>query len=306
MHGAAQAALFKQAQSDGPPRSFIDSQLELFAAVYSQRPGHGLRLNKGGGGFFHYFALWCIIRWLKPVHIIESGCFAGVGSWFLRQAASDSANMTFLSPETPRVYVDQHSGSRHLFGAGFRDFSEVPWELRLTPQQRLSTLIFFDDHQAGVRRTLEAARFGFGHAVFDDNYLPPSLIGQNGDNFALHFFSVPNVYRAKPEWRDNFNSKTESRSSWFIPNSRLAAGDVASLERIYNATVLTYFEFPPLWGGPNRFGLASKVWRQLTQHNPMLKQKQAEEFAAKHGLELSEEAKRYTHICYVQLTRGAR
>ena len=70
----------------GPPRRFIDTQLEPFAAVYARRPGGS---NAGGAAFFHYFALWCIVRWLKPLHIIESGCFAGIGSWFLRQAAGE-------------------------------------------------------------------------------------------------------------------------------------------------------------------------------------------------------------------------
>ena len=284
----------------GPPRRFIDTQLEPFAAVYARRPGGS---NVGGAAFFHYFALWCIVRWLKPLHIIESGCFAGIGSWFLRQAAGEGTNMTFLSPEVPSLYVDRHAGSRHLFGSDFRDFSEVGWEVRLSPRVRNATLIFFDDHQAGIRRTLEAARFGFGHAVFDDNYLPPRMMGKGGDNFALHFFNLPPSYRAAPEWRDNFN-KPSSRS-WFAPNAPLGAADVAALERIYNATVRSYFEFPPVWHGPNRFHIAPAVWHELTKP-PVLKYEGAKEFAAKHGLDMNGEAVRYTHICYVQLARGAR
>ena len=285
----------------GPPRDFIHSQLEPFAAVYARRLERRGQ-NRGGGAFFHYFALWCIIRWLKPVHVIESGCWLGVGSWFLRQAVGDSANMTFLNPFVPK-HVDRHAGTRLLFGKAFKDFSEVPWELHLTPEQRRSTLIFFDDHQSSVRRSLEAARFGFGHVVFDDNYLPPTLIGKGGDNFALHFFNLPHEYRTKPEWRDNFNH--ESPRSWFVPNAPLNATDVALLERIYNATVQTYFVFPPAWDGPNNFNVQPAVWRKLSPR-PVLRHERAKEFAAKHGLDMDGEAKRYNHICYAQLTRGAR
>ena len=42
----------------------------------------------------------------RAAHVIESGCYHGVGSWILRQALGTAANMTFLSPLRPRTYVD--------------------------------------------------------------------------------------------------------------------------------------------------------------------------------------------------------
>eukprot|EP01084_Bolivina_argentea_P298815 514993_1 len=62
------------------------------------------KINRYGGGFFHYFALWNMIHSLKPTHIIESGAFNGIGTWFIRQAAGDSIKLVIVSPQTPSIY----------------------------------------------------------------------------------------------------------------------------------------------------------------------------------------------------------
>ena len=114
-------------------RRFLRDQLEPFATAFGRRPGGA---NRGGASFFHYFGLWCAIKLLRPLHIIESGCHNGVGSWFLRQAAGPYVNITFISPQWPRVFVDRQPGTRRLFGSAFRDFGDVPWEVWLPAQAR--------------------------------------------------------------------------------------------------------------------------------------------------------------------------
>ena len=275
-------------------RSFLLDQLAPFAAVYAQRPGGS---NRGGGGFFHYFALWSMIKFLQPVHVIESGCFKGIGSWFLRQAAGDGVNMTFISPQRPTLYVDRHVGTRHFFGEQFRDFSDFPWELMLSPEIRGKTLIFFDDHQSGLRRSLEAARFGFSHVVFDDNYIPGA-----GDNFALKSFNSPRSQTIM-KWSDNFDRPTSK--SWYSNRQPLNASDMVHLRRIYEATVTLYYEFPPVWDGPNRFHFSSLNWGRNTK-KPLLEATAASTLAAKYHLSMDSEASRYTHIAYAMLKRGAR
>jgi len=275
-------------------RSFMKHELEPFAAVYARRPGGR---NMGGAAFFHYFAMWCAIKVLRPTHIIESGCFKGVGSWFLRQAAGNATNMTFISPEKPTVYVDKRPGSRHLFGSAFRDFTDYPWEVWLTPEQRRSTLIFFDDHQSGMRRAVEASRFGFTHAVFDDNYLPGF-----GDNWALKSFHAQAKGITAPTlWVDNFLKP--SPKAWYPQSTRLNTSDLADLRRMYDACVDYYFEFPPVWHGPNRFGIGERAWKRITAH-PLLSADGAQAFAKKHALKLDFEAKRYTHIGYARVRFG--
>ena len=283
-------------------RAFYLRELEPFAAVYARRPGGQ---NPFGGGFFHYFALWSAIKFLAPAHVIESGCYHGVGSWILRQALGTAANMTFLSPLRPRTYVDSHAGSRHYFGDNFRDFSDIAWELELPPDVRRNTIIFFDDHQSGLRRSVEAARFGFRHVIFDDNYLPFT-----GDNAALKGFQhdfMP-IYQWKDlpmAGRSGSVAQHQAPKAWLPNLHNLTRAEFAALRRIYDATVRQYYEFPPVWDGPNRVGLSEAEWRRVTKA-PLLDAAAAAAFAAKHRLKADAEAKKYTHIVYAEVGIGAR
>lgn len=168
MQGDASPMLsLRCAKGVGFDRSLMRKELEEFTRVFKQRPGD--QVNSGGASFFHYFGLWCAVRLLRPKHIIESGCYRGVGSWFLRQAAGPDVPMTFVTPDIPDIYVDNQSTTRYYSGPGkFVDFTEIDWtrDRGLDAAARQETLIFFDDHQAAPRRTLEAAQRGFRHLMF--------------------------------------------------------------------------------------------------------------------------------------------
>jgi hypothetical protein len=51
----------------------------------------------------------------------------------------------------------------------FKDFTELPWDT--IEADRSQALVFFDDHMDHLRRLKEAHKLGFGHAMFDDNYI---------------------------------------------------------------------------------------------------------------------------------------
>lgn len=51
----------------------------------------------------------------------------------------------------------------------FKDFTELPWDT--IEGDRSRALVFFDDHMDHLRRLKEAHKLGFGHAMFDDNYI---------------------------------------------------------------------------------------------------------------------------------------
>ena len=151
---------------------FARSQILPFLATYNGGP---LVKNSGGTGLVSGFMLWCTVRALDPLHIIESGAYRGLGTWLLRKAAP-TAQITVLSPAKPTLYIDARNDSVYHVGSGFKDFVKFPWD----GIDKERTLIFFDDHQSEYRRTLEAFARGFRHLFFDDNYLP-----MKGDNFAL-------------------------------------------------------------------------------------------------------------------------
>ena len=146
-------------------------QLEEFAGIYNNRP-KSFGSNDGGGSFFHYYALFSIIRHLKETeqlkHIVESGAWNGIGTWFLRQAAGPDVQLIIVSPTLPGTYVDTGTDSKYFAGKDFLDFNLIDWSF-LDPRK---TLLFMDDHQSEYRRVNEAYERGFRHIMFDDNYAP--------------------------------------------------------------------------------------------------------------------------------------
>mgnify|MGYP004032281571 CR=1 FL=1 len=217
--------------------------------------------------------------------------------WLQPIAAYDCTEI-FCFPPNLRV-------ADHYFGDNFRDFSDIAWELELPPDVRRNTIIFFDDHQSGLRRSVEAARFGFRHVIFDDNYLPFT-----GDNAALKGFQhdfMP-IYQWKDlpmAGRSGSVAQHQAPKAWLPNLHNLTRAEFAALRRIYDATVRQYYEFPPVWDGPNRVGLSEAEWRRVTKA-PLLDAAAAAAFAAKHRLKADAEAKKYTHIVYAEVGFGAR
>ncbi|KAJ1492953.1 hypothetical protein T484DRAFT_1769862 [Baffinella frigidus] len=93
-----------------PPLTVDEIQAELPAFVEVQNRHPKGMLNQGGSMLPHQLALFCLVRRLKPKHIIESGAHEGLGTWLLRQAAPD-AQITVVSPNQPRSYIDQKPDS---------------------------------------------------------------------------------------------------------------------------------------------------------------------------------------------------
>jgi len=157
----------------------------------------------------------------------------------MRQAAPE-AQLIVVSPAHPGTYVDKHSNSVYLTDDKFVDFTKVRWDEMDLNKER--TLVFFDCHQAGIRRIREAAARGFRHVMFDDNYG-----GDAGDNFSLKKtcdLQTPNL-----EWLDNF--KRIKRP--------LSTDERKRLRAEFLVTADGYYEFPPIWAGDNRMMLPQKA-----------------------------------------------
>lgn len=60
----------------------------------------------------------------------------------------------------------------------FKDFTQLPWDEMQA--DRSSALVFFDDHMDQLRRLQEAHQLGFGHVMFNNNY-----IAGTGDIFSV-------------------------------------------------------------------------------------------------------------------------
>lgn len=231
---------------------------DFYHNIWKRRPS---RENIGGGGFFHYFALYTVVKRLQPTAIVESGAWHGVGTWFLRQSAGPDVKIVVLSPIVPKTYIDDLGPDRSLYKTGndFVDFAKTTaaqWK-EWVPNVE-TTLLFIDDHQAGVNRFDMARKLGFKHVVFDDNY-PPG----EGDNLTLkhvclgkslwEFLHIPDNAIM---FRDNFNQVKR----------KMSPGELKMHQERFFDNVAVYAEFPPVWPGPRRFAsLKALSTQQLAQ-----------------------------------------
>ena len=154
-------------------------------------------------------------------------------------------HIVVISPKLPSLYVDyvkeNKTKSTYFVGSTFKDFNSIAWdETAIDPK---TTLVFFYDHQSGIRRMEEAKSRGFSHLVFDDNY-PPG----KGDNLSGKMLCDPEAWsrlgisNAIP-FKDNFGSV----------NTLLSAQQYSEYVAKFNDITSVYAEFPPVWNGPIRF-----------------------------------------------------
>ena len=96
---------------------------------------------------------------------------------------------------------------------------------------------------------------------------------------------------------DSEASALVGKAKWLM--HVLSPQQLQYLYRLFNESVRTYYEIPPIWSGANRFGVPTKWWRLMTA-DPLLRSAEADEFVKRHGLGRRMEARRYTHILYVR------
>lgn len=342
-------------------RARILHELELFKFAYESRP---ITNSVSGSNLFHAFAQWCLVRMLKPQVIVESGVMLGWGTYMLRQAAGINAHIIVISPQHPSKvhlgsgdaarpvratewHVDRIPGkSTYLTDERFVDFSQVNWPaFGLNTTTRMArALVYFDDHQSGYRRLIEAQRAGFTHVMYDDGYPWP------GDNFAIKQACDPdgtllNVYGSmraveeKPRpanpteaWARTRNARCRPEGCTCQPSPSCACSgyvytdNFASVRHCITqeqkrcifsdlmARTESIFEFPPIWNGTFR-GQSSATLYQIVQP-PLLSPQRATTYALSFFRNMGSmlrvrkflalEASRYTFFTYVKLRQQPR
>lgn len=256
-------------------RHVMVHELRTFLQIYAQRP---FTANTGGMRADHSFALWYVLRSLrpKPTTVIESGVHQGHSTWLI-QSALPEAQIISLSPTTPVWRTDR---ATYLTGSNFTDFGHVDWALWGLHIDR--TVVLLDDHQSSLRRIFREGNRYFKRFVVEDNY--PAF---GGDNLSMKWLCD---VRSEEKWRgainDNF-AKIKINQSWS--------------EHVKEATEATsqikwYAEMPPIahqnLTGQTRYDPENATPALITDRRLF------EGFIQ--GMEL-EEFVMYTHFCYVEL-----
>ena len=212
------------------PRSWILEQLPEFIATYDRRP---FASNRGGTRIMHQFALWCMIKHLRPNYVIESGIHTGLGTWILRQAAPN-AKLVMLDPGSHLKYTDNHTDSEYFIKKDFIDFGKMDWKNHVIPSE---TLVFIDDHQNPVRRIQEALKHGFVHMIFDDNY---GIHGGDVTGLKAYCHLTLNPGKVSQYLADEKKSGQYTRR-------QLSWSWVRSANITFHQHIETYYEFPMIF-----------------------------------------------------------
>jgi len=265
--------------------------------------------------------LWATLRNVRPSLVVESGVFNGHTSWLIHKATQEwNPVLAFVDPYKKGWEHSNAPGRKiHDFrGETFKDFAEIDWNS--VQVDRSHALVFFDDHMDQLRRLKEAQALGFGHAMFDDNY-----IAGVGDMFSIKDAcdkdgKVREAFRRKdfPSRRcDNFHHKCETFSE---DQARVAFDEFDALTDIYwEGPPLTelFTPYASIWRLMDKQiyeGPFNKDWRGPKIHNRLIVESSkpplftnvevVQKMFKMTFKEVEIESARYVNIVYIKLNKG--
>lgn len=233
-------------------------EIDNFNTLYEERP---IKNNNGGMKSSHLFYSWFVMNKLKPKHIIESGVWKGLGTWFFEKA----------SPNSEIISIDPFLNNREYISENVTyittDFEKNNWD----EIDKENCVIFLDDHQNSLGRLQHAKNLGFKRIIVEDNY-PPS----RGDAYSPKKIISKNRYIID----------RPTGTQWYDPKKE----DYDYFVNVVNK----YQEFPPLFKDDyTRWG---DKWDE--ENYPTNKQLLNDNL--KYST-FYDERKDYTWICYLEL-----
>ena len=141
----------------------LQNNFYKFLEIYKNRP---INQNISGIRIEHAFALFSILKKIKPLNVIESGVYKGMSTWIIERALPD-AKIFCIEPNLNKI--EYFSKNAKYFK---KDITLINWN----NLEKKETLVFFDDHVCFSKRIDFLKKNNFRHITFDDN-LPSSAIG---------------------------------------------------------------------------------------------------------------------------------
>lgn len=151
----------------------LSGMIAEFLDVFVQRP---IQDNQGGVNSVGAFSLWYFLKRHQPDLVIESGVWKGQTTWLIEQCLPDAKIICF----DPNRKIREYESPNAEYPKG--DFAKYSFPKFDADK----TLVFFDDHQDAVKRTVHARKKGFRHLVFDDNY----AVGSGAHRSLAHALAV--------------------------------------------------------------------------------------------------------------------
>lgn len=189
------------------------------------------------------FALFYFLREMspRPELVFEIGTWRGFSTWVIRQALPEAKIICSDPILASKQYLD-----KALFLPEYRlpdvnytwqDFSNIDFNTPKEMQEKV--VVFFDDHQNKLPRTIQAAAKGIRHLIFDDN-VPFKYSHETFENSYLDTklrTSVFNEFKRYEIFPPMFNAETREDikiDGIFDDGMRHLLGDFYKGKQIYS------------------------------------------------------------------------
>ena len=286
-------------------KSHLKENFSEFLTFYKNRP---IKNNQSGMKIDHCYALFSLLKKIKPKYVIESGVWRGQTTWLIKNVLKNS-----------KVYsIDIDLSQRDLIYKDVKYLEKDITKYNWSKLDKNKTLIIFDDHVCFSKRLNFIKKNKFKHIIFDDNlpnhhisYYTPKMINENQYLIKKEFIKYSNLFRLIKFlirfFKKDFKHNTKIE---FFNNSIKITYPVknnAKLKKkfdMFRKNIKIYYEFPPItkFNYKKRF---KKLLKNLKGFVPKYYKVKLPIFSNSE-IHLSKELKeelnvQYSNICYIKL-----
>ena len=136
-------------------KSHLKKNFSEFLTFYKNRP---IKNNQSGMKIDHCYALFTLLKKIKPKYVIESGVWKGQTT-FIKNVLKNSKIFSIDIDLTQRDLI--YKDVKYLE----KDITKYNW----SKLDKNKTLIIFDDHVCFSKRLNFIKKNKFKHIIFDDN-----------------------------------------------------------------------------------------------------------------------------------------
>jgi len=288
-------------------RKFLINELKLFLKIYNKRP---IKNNYSGMKVEHCFALYCLLKKIKPKYVIESGVWKGQTTWLIKKTLK---NVKLYSIDIDLSQKDLHFNDVEYLD---RDISSFSWK----KVNKDKTLIIFDDHVCFSKRIIFLLKNKFKHIIFDDNlpnnfisYYTPKMIYENQVLIKTQYIKYVNIKRLFVFFYEYllFKKFKNNHKIFFLKNSikiiypPLVNKNIKKSFKSFKKNIKKYYEFPPIikFNIKKRFNkVINKFDMKVDDYNYNVKKPitNTQDFNFNKNL-LNEMSAQYGNICYINM-----